>query len=807
MTSEIKVSSRKATYGMLFAAAVAIAMLFLNTGKAYAGETTQGTTTSGSGAAALGTGDASGSGNTSGTTADQGGSGSQGIKITNSGSGSANTGGNTVAGNKVDNDLEADQENSGSADNAQAVDNELTGTASVTTGNAKASGNNASTSVTQKAEGNGSVNQTATVENIGTADANTGDNEAFGNLVDNDLDVDQSADEDGFVGGAQVNAQAVDNELTGAASITTGDADASGNYSSTGIAQWASTSNGASGGVASASQAASVTNHGEANANTGENFAAGNDVVNDLEADQGIEIRGPPIGGVFVIAVIDPLNEQAVDNDLVGTASVATGDASASGNAASTSISQEACASCEDGYASITQTAEVNNVGIANANTGRNHVVGNDIDNDLDVDQSLDFDLLIGDAFVDLTYAPVNAQAVDNDATGSASLVTGDASASGNRASNSIRQKASAAGNVDIVQSATVNNHGEANANTGENYVAGNAVDNDLDVDQALDFELTLGDLVADLTYTPFNAQAVDNDLSGTAALATGDASASGNVASTGISQEVCATGTGSIGQHAKVTNSGVANANTGRNDVIGNDLVNDLFADQSLELDILIGDAFVDLSYAPFNAQAVDNDLDGAAALTTGNANALGSWSSTGVAQSANVEGTFNHDSSIEISNAGDADANSGDNFVAGNDIVNDLFVDQSLEFDVTLGDLFVDLTGFAFNAQAVDNDAEGTSALATGDADATGNVASVSASSQIGPDIDWDECDCLKGKKAHKAEKKHEEVAHKARAARAAGGGELAFTGAPLAALALLGLVLVALGGIARRKGQATA
>lgn len=915
MTSELRASDsrRSATYGLLLFAAVAIAMLFLNTGRAYAADTSsQNTSTSGSGAAAATSGDAKGTGASSDTAATQegSGSGSQAANASTTGKGSANSGGNVVTGNTIGNRTAADQSQSGSAVNVQRVDNSAVGTARLETGDATASGANATTNITQKASGGyGALAQSANVSTIGTADANTGNNNVSGNSVSNSLAVDQSRDE--LRGrGVVFNRQDVENDLAGRARVETGDADATGANSWTSVTQIAASAGGSGGGTANVNQSADVRNNGDADVNTGRNDVFGNEVENSLTADQSVQARAPPRisrrsiifnrqsvdndlagaarletgdatgtgldattsvdsyaqvdngnGNIAQSANVEnhgvtdvntgsndvagndvdnrlradqsitqdtvrgrntlrgryrPVNLQAVDNDLAGAARLETGDADGTGTVASTSVAQEACVF--DGDGSISQSATARNIGVSEANTGRNDVFGNNVDNLLRADQSVTQLNRRGRNVARGRYEPFNRQAVDNDLAGRARVETGDASSTGVWADNAISQTAGVEGGpADVNQSATVENIGARQdrkgnwiagsiANTGRNDVAGNVADNVLAVDQSRHQELRRGRNIARGRIQPVNLQRAENDLAGAARLETGDASSTGVQARNSVSQVACCEGSGHLGQHVTVRNVGVAEANTGRNQVVGNAVSNRLLADQSLTQVNRRGRNVIRGRYQPFNRQSIVNFLDGRARLETGDADATGSWSDTTVEQLANVDGEFNFDVTLTLENHGDANADSGSNLVAGNALDNRYRVDQSIVQETRNGRNILRLSRrhSPFNRQTVQNGSRndpivGRARLETGDARATGNVSHATVRQVLGPDVD---VDCCKRGKEHKKDRKD----RKGRGGE--GGGELAFTGASsLGFLSLLGLLLIAVGGLLRRRTQVVA
>ena len=260
---------------------------------------------SGTGAARIDTGDATATGNDSTTTINQTNlvvvtadgtdlDVGQSSGVSNVGVASATTGGNTAQGG-------------GSGDGSAAID----------TGDANAVGNRSSTVINQTnyvvvTGDNSSVNveQTADVDNIGVASASTGDNTALG----------------GGTGGS------------GTANVTTGDASAVGNSSTTTITQTNVAIVTGDRSTVTAAQQADVTNDGTADASTGGNTA---------------------IGGTG-------------DGD--GSAIVDTGDATATGNSSTTTVEQEgfAVVTGRDSGADLSQTSNVNNVGVATADSGNN---------------------------------------------------------------------------------------------------------------------------------------------------------------------------------------------------------------------------------------------------------------------------------------------------------------------------------------------------------------------------------------------------------------------------------------------------
>jgi hypothetical protein len=199
-----------------------------------------------------------------------------------------------------------------------------TGSASIATGSAYAVGNQSTTTINQTAtvvvtgsSSNVSIDQTADVDNIGTATASTGNNSALG----------------GSGGGS------------GDATITTGDATAIGNASTTTITQTFTSVVTADHSNVSIDQHADVTNVGTATATTGDNTAVGSS------------------GGT---------------SGSEGTAAVQTGNASAIGNLAGTTVDQSGVSITTGHMAgtSVTQAGIVTNIGSAIASSGGNIAIG-----------------------------------------------------------------------------------------------------------------------------------------------------------------------------------------------------------------------------------------------------------------------------------------------------------------------------------------------------------------------------------------------------------------------------------------------
>ncbi|MDP1819150.1 MAG: hypothetical protein Q8K58_04575 [Acidimicrobiales bacterium] len=290
------------------------------------------------GTAVIETGDATATGNESATSvaqhADTGGDGGgadvvvQDAEVTNVGAAAANSGGNIAVGNVSDNDAETNQGAVGAvAVNVAATSNHSDGTAKIHTGDATATGNRSLTGIAQHADTGGGggldvVVQDADVLNAGLAFANSGGNIAVGNLSDNDAETNQGA-----FGLLAFNVAGTTNHSDGHASITTGNATATGNESVTGIVQSADT--GCDDGLNVVLQSAGVVNVGLAFANSGFNVALGN-----LSSQSSVVNQG----AFGLIAA----NLASSSNTSGGTAWIHTGAAWAAGNRSATFIGQHA---------------------------------------------------------------------------------------------------------------------------------------------------------------------------------------------------------------------------------------------------------------------------------------------------------------------------------------------------------------------------------------------------------------------------------------------------------------------------------
>jgi hypothetical protein len=291
---------------------------------------------------------------------------SQSAPVVNAGVGVANSGGNVAVGNASTNVAGCAQGAVGGlANNSCDAGGSSNGTASITTGSATATGNASSTNVAQSVSGDddpGSLTvatQAAPVVNAGAGVANSGLNAAVGNDSTN---IDGCAQ--GAAGAIASNSCDAGGSSNGTASITTGNATAQGNVSSTSIAQGVSGGDGTGAGLAVVGQFAPVVNAGVGVANSGLNAAVGNDSTN---------IDGCLQGALGFLAN----NSCTAGGDSNGTAVVTTGNATGIGNTSSTTIGQ-AVATDPSGLAVVGQVAPVINAGAGLANSGLNFVEGND---------------------------------------------------------------------------------------------------------------------------------------------------------------------------------------------------------------------------------------------------------------------------------------------------------------------------------------------------------------------------------------------------------------------------------------------
>jgi hypothetical protein len=683
------------------------------------------------GTAAIYTGDATAYGNVSETAINQNAHGALGILtsqtagVANVGVGISNTGLNAAVGNGSTNTagfLQTATNPTGVASNSASATNASNGSATIRTGAATATGNKSETWIDQTAGGTGDsdpgglliISQTAGVLNAGAALANSGGNLAVGNISTNTLD---TVDQDAEVDGAAIsvlptiasNQLDLDNGGDGTANIRTGNATATGNDSNTNITQ-ASWGDPDQLGAIVSFQAAGVANVGIGAANTGLNAAVGNVSISESTLEQDAEVDGAP--PVAAIGPVTASNSASLSNSSDGTANIHTGDATATGNRSMTDLVQESHATVEPGGMGIlpnVQAAGVLNAGVGIANSGVNGAVGNASGqigpNTVDVTQSAFVD---GAAVVAGPITAFNTADVSNSSDGTAHIKTGDATATGNTSETVIHQRLDTTiedmGVIVAPQLAGVVNVGLGVANSGVNAAVGNASTNEVDATADATFDPAPAALVLG-PVTVGNTTSASNDSDGEACVCTGDATASGNVSSTTITQDLDATvdtGFQIVPMSAVVINAGVGVANSGVNLAVGNISDNSSTLVQSAQLDpgapvLLVGPQTI------VNGGGASNTSNGAAKVGSGNATAAGNVSDTTVAQAADVDGN----GSVAVINAATLNAglglaNSGVNLGVGNASTNDATLTQT-----TSG------VGTVSNQGEASNDSDGTALI----------------------------------------------------------------------------------------------
>ncbi|MBV9329129.1 MAG: hypothetical protein JO352_35950 [Chloroflexi bacterium] len=674
----------------------------------------------------------------------------QNANVLNSGSATATTGGNNAIGNNSLNDVRnrQDPHTNRVANNVGTVTNHSDGTAGVDTGNATSTGNSSSTGVNQIANGGttGSlggiviVNQSAHVTNHGTATAKTGGNHAIGNNSDNLANNVQGAVSGRGPPGANSvanNSGAATNNSDGTARITTGDATAVGNSSDTNITQGASGSiDGKLGGLVLVTQHAPVTNTGSAVATTGNNRAIGNfsdnDVRNRQQAAAGSAIRNSVAA-----------NFGQARNNSDGTARVSTGDASATGNDASTTITQWANydAKGAGSFSIVDQAAPVFNHGTAVARTGNNRAVGNDSFNTAVNNQRA---RTVGGR--PRSAVAANFGQAGNISDGTAKITTGDAEANGNISDTTISQTSNfdpgkGNGSFSLVdQRAPVTNRGTATADSGHNTARGNLSDNDAINNQRA--RVAVGGGFGRTNRVANNSGTARNNSDGTATVDTGDATATGNDSSAGTTVDQSANFAGGNGsfflptQTARVDNRGTASSNSGRNNAVGNASFNTVLNSQ--RANNTSGGRGGNNSVASNNGGA-SNNSDGSAHITTGGCCANGNYSTTNISQQAGFDGGRGSFSlpvqTVRVDNRGTATGDSGHNTAKGNLSDNDAINRQRA--NVNAAGAIRGNSAVANNTGTASNRSDGSASIETGDVTACGNVATTNIGQTANADL----------------------------------------------------------------------
>jgi hypothetical protein len=339
----------------------------------------------------------------------------QDAEVTNAGVGVANSGGNVAVGNASNNTAATGQAAVGGlASNNAETSNESNGSVEIETGDAKATGNESETHIAQKADSDGGPGvvvavQDSDVTNAGVGVANSGLNVGVGNVSNNTAVTGQLA-----VGLLASNNAETSNKSDGHVGIKTGDAEATGNKSKTGILQEMHADPNA--GVAVVWQESDVDNVGIGVANSGLNVGVGNASTNT-----GVTLQG----AIGLLAS----NNASTKNESNGGVEIETGDAKATGNQSETDIEQTADVD-PAALAVVVQNAPVLNAGIGVANSGLNGGVANGSVNAAVVVQ-VSFGLLAS-----------NSSSVDNWSDGFLMIVSGDATGVGNDSKTTVKQNA-----------------------------------------------------------------------------------------------------------------------------------------------------------------------------------------------------------------------------------------------------------------------------------------------------------------------------------------------------------------------------
>jgi hypothetical protein len=576
------------------------------------------------GTASISTGAATATGNTSRTEVDQTIDPSglvlnpQLAAVVSSGSATALTGTNVAIGNFSgsqvsdtqfalvggDNDLVAGQ---AIASTSLSGSNVSDGTTSIDTGAAWASGNESDTRIAQTS--NGAVDglglivtpQVAFVDNEGTAGAFTGSNFTTGNNSSTSAGGAPQARTAFSPAGSTVTAASAiasssasfSNQSDGTAEIRTGSAKATGNHSSTDLAQTSDATVSGLGAIV-APQVGVVVNQGEATALTGNNSAYGNNSTSSAGGSPVALAASPTVAGqdLLVVGPLTASSSIAASNASDGTGRIGTGKATAEGNRSSTTLHQDSDPSVDGlGLILAPQIGAVVNQGDGDANSGENVASGNESFNDASVRGSAE--LVSGNPpYSGTIIGPATASAsadVSNRSDGEACVCTGDATASGNIAETTLLQDVdphvAGGGTLVVTEAALVLNLGEATADSGHNEATGNSSTNTA---SGASFA-TINDAL--LPFPVVGPQTASTSLSGgntsdgTAKVGSGRATAIGNDSTTVVEQAAAVDGGFAVASLTGVTaNVGQATATSGDNSATGNDSVNDVDLFQNAE-------------------------------------------------------------------------------------------------------------------------------------------------------------------------------------------------------------------------------
>ncbi len=795
VTSEFRINTRRnVAYGLLLAAVAMMALLFLNTGKAYA-QSTSGTNTGSAsgGTAGTGTGNATATGNTSAsnptTVSGTGGTitivDAQGT-VRNRGSATAVSGDNVTVGNDSRN-LAVNGQNSpggsGVNSNQGTATNNSSGSSSTTTGNATATGNASSTSLNQNITANATgtlggiliVTQDARIDNVGRAAAISGNNTGIGNNSRNAaLNVQDLGRRPGAINN---NSAAVSNGSGGSSLIDTGDSTATGNTASTSVSQVVNGNVGGSlGGIAVVDSNATVNNRGIATARSGGNVGIGNNSANLVLNRQSLGARGPPS---------IRSNNAPVTNSSDGSAEIITGSSTATGNNSSTNITQQVNVTmAAGGFVVSNQRANITNVGSAAAISGENRATGNASRNLAVNCQLINANACFGGRAGARTGAGgagnnanvvANFGAATNQSNGWAGIETGSSTASGNTSNDTVVQTTTAnLGGMGFVLAspvAVVINRGDARAISGSNVATGNASRNLTVNCQIISSAPCEGrgrgagaGAGRARTTVPANFGQAINSSKGSASIVTGDSTAYGNKSATTVAQGVSSTmgGLGSAAgafdpvifePRAGVVNRGSGFAGSGGNAAIGNGSRNLSVNCQELFSAPCFGrgrggrGATARATNVLSNFGSSTNNSNGSASIVTGNSWASGSESSNTIAQALNSSATgFGFvlaDPIAVVRNRGVGRAVSGNNLAIGNGSRNLAFNCQIISSGPCIleagrrgragGGGGINNRVVNANFGAAENNSNGDASIDTGSSHATGNTATTSVSQTL--------------------------------------------------------------------------
>jgi hypothetical protein len=423
-------------------------------------------------------------------------------------------------------------------------------------------------------------------------------------------------------------------------------------------------------------------------------------------------------GALLALLGAGAAHAQDASTSSAGLGATGTGDATALGNHSGSNTTQGGTISGAQGSVQvITQTGTTNNNGVAVANTGGNTATGNSSTNTSTATQ----------AGVGGAGGAVNNGQAANSSDGIAFVTTGNASAVGNESTTNLNQTISARGALGgilvLTQDSTVTNTGRAFAGTGGNDATGNDSSN----------TSTLGSTFDILNGLGSNSGKATTSSNGDASIATGNASAMGNVSDTSVTQSSngAAGGDGGPGglvlipQTADVTNDGRARATTGGNTADGNDSGSETTVTQNIGGAGNVGAPQFDTTGVASNAGSASTWSNGSASVRTGDASAVGNDSHSNISQWATSDLTADGGltvlpQSASIDNTGRARARTGGNTAIGNEAGRNL---TSLVQNVNNpGTGTIDL-GVISNSADVSNRSDGNATIDTGDASAAGN------------------------------------------------------------------------------------